>query len=643
MEASSLGHGGPSSNISTALSTNSLDETLVANANRLQSLLSESVTLDSLSSKSGDTSPSFPLSKLQKFSLIGLGDRLKLFSATILSSKETARSAQPKRGSVLIGAPTAPRLKNMLKECLCIKKWAESSTGWQAPGHVPWENIQEGNTRYWIPEGSYFSPEYFSLALRKARNHFDASRSYSLSSSAPNPSKNSISILESGTQETIPGDYLDMILELDDVKSFFQIPEDFISPEKKGSVKTTGMLSVPSLVVSDSHFTFPIPLESFSTLSGYRPSLIAHRRGKPLPSPLVIGKTSAFDIPYPSVPTAFLGQPSETSPVKCADPDPIPTLHFEEMIKNLRLQCSTMELHNPPIDPVWNSRTPTIPLPPPTAGKTTLGKPTEISSKSRSFADTCGTPGRSASSNPRPVLTQSKVALSHRCDEVPATLSPRPPSSRPLRSAMVKAVLSSAKPISKSVRFALTRHDLEKEISSSQVTATTTTTFPNALLRGDIPAKIQTVVEKSPGATDFPVSVDRKLLQRSRSYIQRPSWKNLSQTKRSPQIQARSQSLIIGSTSPKAEMFLNESGDDDACVELFSSGRSTQSLGRHSLSRIIKGPIFSGRDVKRATFSLGAHELDENVVRRESQSLSQSLQRKSRMPVPLRNILTRFK
>ena len=62
--------------------------------------------------------------------------------------------------------------------------------------------------------------------------------------------------------------------------------------------------------------------------------------------------------------------------------------------------------------------------------------------------------------------------------------------------------------------------------------------------------------------------------------------------------------------------------------------------GRQSLNRIIKGPIFSGKEHKRATvskvFSVRGAVTPDGVA-------LESIQRKSRMPVPLRNILTRFK
>ncbi|KAF8966331.1 hypothetical protein BDZ97DRAFT_1917707 [Flammula alnicola] len=143
----------------------SLDVGLPPGTNLMQSLLSETVTLDSLSTRSSDSLPAFPVCKPPDITMIGLGDHLKFFSAALSQPKEES-GKQHVQSKVTIAAPTSPRLKSMFKECLSIRKWAESSGGWQAPGHVPWESIQEKASTNWVPEGSIFPPELFSLALR---------------------------------------------------------------------------------------------------------------------------------------------------------------------------------------------------------------------------------------------------------------------------------------------------------------------------------------------------------------------------------------------------------------------------------------------------------------------------------------------
>lgn len=122
MEDSSLGHGGlhPIRPLAS-FSTSSLDIKLLVRANCMQSLLSESVTLDSLFSNASDSPPDFPPTKPSTFSFIGLGDHLKLFSASVAQfTDEHAKT------TVMISTPTLPRLKCMFKECLSIKKWAVS-------------------------------------------------------------------------------------------------------------------------------------------------------------------------------------------------------------------------------------------------------------------------------------------------------------------------------------------------------------------------------------------------------------------------------------------------------------------------------------------------------------------------------------
>ena len=106
-----------------SFSASSLDIKLLVRANCMQSLLSESVTLDSLFSNASDSPPAFPPTKPLTFSFIGLGDDLKLFSAS--GAQCTDEHANT---TAIISTPTFPRLKCMFKECLSIKKWAVGET-----------------------------------------------------------------------------------------------------------------------------------------------------------------------------------------------------------------------------------------------------------------------------------------------------------------------------------------------------------------------------------------------------------------------------------------------------------------------------------------------------------------------------------
>jgi len=59
--------------------------------------------------------------------MVGLGDCLKMFSSEQTKPSKLAGTPDATTGTrVLIAAPTSPRLKFLLKECLSISKWAVS-------------------------------------------------------------------------------------------------------------------------------------------------------------------------------------------------------------------------------------------------------------------------------------------------------------------------------------------------------------------------------------------------------------------------------------------------------------------------------------------------------------------------------------
>ena len=104
-------------------SADSLDLPQLLASDRIQSLISESVTFDTLSSSSSDQVPPFSTCKPPRLSIIGLGDHLKMFSEPLSQLQDPRTGVKPK---IVITSPTSPRLKSMFKECLCIRKWAVS-------------------------------------------------------------------------------------------------------------------------------------------------------------------------------------------------------------------------------------------------------------------------------------------------------------------------------------------------------------------------------------------------------------------------------------------------------------------------------------------------------------------------------------
>ncbi|KJA28015.1 hypothetical protein HYPSUDRAFT_34285 [Hypholoma sublateritium FD-334 SS-4] len=666
MEDSSLGHGGlhpirpPAS-----FSTSSLDIKLLVRTHCMQSLLSESVTLDSLSSIAPDSPPDFPPTKPSTFTFVGLGDHLKLFSTSVNQFTDVQA-----KSTTMISIPTLPRLKCMFKECLSIKKWAENSIGWQAPGHNPWMSTQTYVSRDWIPEGSSFSPEGFSIALFKARhrcNDLHPSPCFVPSTGSPPE--------EGPSLESCPQDNLkfDAELESSRISQFEDLSRDVSHISNLN--RTANKLSLPALVVSDSHFTFPIPFESTSSIVGDTSGTLARRRGREVPPRLFLGqRETTSDLPYPDIPSAFWGLSSLETPHERyhLDLGNTATLRLEDMINNLRLQCLTLGPQTPPADPSWNSRSPvSVPSSPAKIPKlsmignsgrkdqplsqTSINELKVVSPEARSASiarsvgvKTFPRPRKPSISRPRPlelcaetstkdvpdipkVISQAMTfpASAARLGNLSIRVRTGIKTERKLRSAMAKPSMFPTKRIHKTVRFAVVPNVTEEDCvpghDNRKAEGTSDGLHYAESSRENNHNVMSSTSQKSP-------------LQRSTSWTPKPLWKDLRRTRSVTSNQPRSHSSIVLMSGLFAD-----SGDIDVEVRNGNDvARSTSSLGRHSLSRIIKGPIFMNRDSRRATIEMSGHGVDENAVRRESQS-HPDRKRKSRMPIPLRNILTRFK
>ena len=106
--------------LSASPTADSLDLPRLLASDRIQPLISESITFDTLSSSSSDQVAPFSTCKPPRLSIIGLGDHLKMFSGPLSQLQDGVKS------KIVITSPTSPRLKSMFKECLCISKWAVS-------------------------------------------------------------------------------------------------------------------------------------------------------------------------------------------------------------------------------------------------------------------------------------------------------------------------------------------------------------------------------------------------------------------------------------------------------------------------------------------------------------------------------------
>jgi hypothetical protein len=468
----------------------------------------------------------------------------------------------------------------------------------------------------------------------------------------------------------------DVMSELKSLRSLFQTPlegdDDLSEPFLTSRLDN---LTLPSLVVSNSHCTFPIALESSRSISRFNAVPLAHRRGKKV-SPLVFAQQEKFtELSYPGIPTAFLGSQSPRAHLtEQGKLDNRPILGFEDMINNLRLQCLTMNLQTPPSDESWNSRSAiVVPITLGNAEKNSADK--KHTSHGSTLTAACdisqpplqrphiqsrgGHPSRSNTSSPR-ISVQPKrrtvrtSVLVSPPKPKPIDLRARNPSevihekprltgqgavaSRVLRSALAKVEASGPRSSVKNVRFALTYRDLDKEALSPKISnGVHSTASRNSLLA---PSECQDEPDTAPHA-DFAKSGQRSassLARRDDPKLAVESKETRSRNSLPTRFNNKRRESSVTVKTPDSS-----DKDKEGSIKQVSSRMSTQSLGRGSLSRIMKVPMFSGWDNKRATIALAVQtRLDENILRRES-LVPSVVQKKSRMPVPLRNIFTRFK
>lgn len=106
----------------SSTSMTSLTLTISCSTKSEIALISESLTLDSISSVSSMLVPPFPSGYSLPFAtILSLGDHLHMFPK---STPRIKRELQGSSEKVMLTSPTSPRLRAMIKESLCITKWA---------------------------------------------------------------------------------------------------------------------------------------------------------------------------------------------------------------------------------------------------------------------------------------------------------------------------------------------------------------------------------------------------------------------------------------------------------------------------------------------------------------------------------------
>ncbi|KAF9054515.1 hypothetical protein BJ165DRAFT_1399722 [Panaeolus papilionaceus] len=557
----------------------------------------------------------------------------------------------------LLTAPTSPRLTKLMKECLSIEKWAEASQGWHAPGHVPWEGVPEPISFSWIPEGSVYSRETFVKALRFSRSsraplkHDTESLPPKIVNGATVPSIDDV--FRPSEQEI-----LDMMNELRHLRSYFQ---DSLQSGEDSSGQARKSTHVAGATTPTKE---PAALQS--------PTL-ASRRGKKPPSRLFLSKKQKpKDLSYPSIPTAFLGSPTHhdsRSEPNNDDHDTKSTMNAQDMIQNLRSQCSAMLVQKP--TQTTTKELPTAPEYP--AATTENLKASAITSNSVKKVS-WGPTGKVSSANlksaptkvhrvPPPKVDSDRgkslgcskrngVILNPALLKSPANSPPRvsapPPTDitpSPLANLPPKTVRFKTLPMDAKDAIVITSEDDSQSPNSGNELSDQTLKavgFHESALRykgmRGISRRLPPPGSKSRNAVSQPViSVPWKNDDITTSKI---GVNYVTTVPMEEQMSFLQSTQLVGTKEPR-------SACDISPYPVQHASPNPSALGRNSLSRIIRGPVFSApKEIKRETVCMGpkisGYQPVDNRPSSEIMGISAE-KRKSRMPAPLRNIFTRFK
>lgn len=442
---------------------------------------------------------------------------------------------------------------------------------------------------------------------------------------------------------------VDMMLELHNLKSYFG---ETLNKNDEQKIMSETEFIPPTLLVSNSTIAMPIPLNSSPRLASDVP--LAVRRGKQLPESLTF-KGDEYDMPYPGMPTAFLGSPSSCSPkFEHVNHGDVTSMNLDDMVASLRSRCASLGSCMPSVSRIYNQETL------PQSSRDSMASFSEDRhvdewAFANTLMDTCGdrflpddTPtSMSLSDNgspfrfgtdTAPVAASPKTnvhalraqlprpSAQHFLDHVtPPPTIPLPP--RPVLSPIkrVRGILKSTK----SVRFAsLPDDDNQSLVVPPRILAPASVVLSNPSsihqcldpdCEGMRPNKIRlvpakTVISPPPksltaGTVPKRSSTSRRASESSafRSIIRRPSM--IIPVRKATSNQPRSAPSSLGRHSIGAKM------------------------GKENRARSSSTPVHPSRFV-----------LDENTLKRARENNTRdSGSHKSRMPIAVRNIFTRFK
>jgi len=562
-----------------------------------------------------------------------------------------------------------------------------------APGHIPWGDLAEIPSKPWIFEGSMFSVDEYRARHAEHYRHREPKGSSHARFTAANPpearhishAESRLSVLPASPsfRETlvferditiqthgqskrwslqVPAkemnpEMVDMMLELHDLKSYFGDKPDSVD---RNEYLSRDALVPPTLVLSNSTLVIPISLDSSPNLILDVP--LAARRGKKIPQELTL-KNEGDNMPYPSMPTAFLGSPTNYSPkFEHANQANEPSMDLGEMIASLRARCASLgSCHSSATRTCDDAK-------PPDPSRISMTSFYEDGDDSewtfadsltntygdKSFSDDTlksmmlsntdlgiGSPGgsetatsvsaidsASSKSNFHPTRAQLRRPSARNFLD-PAT----PPPTSPLPA---KPALSSTKHVrgilksTKSVRFASLPDDDDNNalIVPSRIPALPPVVLgsPSPLRQSSKPACQDISSETTTHATPTNnTAISRTTIRKGSILSQRASTSRRASESSVLRSIIRRPSTIVSSKIPTTQ-----------CQSTASS------LGRHSIGaktgkqnrfRSSSTPVPSSRFV-----------LDENTLKRAKEvNVRESVSHKSRMPVAVRNIFTRFK
>ena len=376
-------------------------------------------------------------------------------------------------------------------------------------------------------------------------------------------------------------DLIDMLHDLEDLKGLFRA-----ALEEDPSYYHDHL--PPSLVISNTYHTLPLSLDSTLSLGDVQPGSLGRRRGR-CPAPLIRAHSESIRPATQDGLASDDGTAEETR----SKPDDQSPLRVEDMILNLRLQSSSMTRPSES----FNSRSP----------------PSRLRRKATGA-------NRQKAQDLFPLDSSP-----HEAKTPVQALRVDPPLAQPtcLRSAVATPPSNHTKP-PKSVRFALTPAEYEKVMNARVIAEPTKHTIHHHHHLSRLPTR-------STPRHNLPLSDSP-----SREVGGRPT---ASQPAPSASVTGNSAKL----NHPRSPTTV--ANKDISSTESASAipRRSTGTLTRHSLSRIIKGPIFASKESRRlTTASLAANEGTE---RREPTVVENdtTLRKRHRMSAPLRSIFVRFR